>query len=202
MNYPKHFYSRINNALYVFNSKKEETDGVSAIYIHGGKPTRGSLPWFLSEMKVKDGFKPATVAQIRHFVPDYKPAPRKPAVKITPLHPKLTLPKGFVYLGKGREFKRPDDKSFRGIFAEVRENRVTWPFGKEDLVNGAYPEYYYAAKIGSPVALLNGHKVKTSALKTALSKLAASEVRCAALTEENLRLKAIIAASKKELEKA
>ncbi len=188
MSFPKYFSHRSVGSLYVITSKD------IGFSIRDDK-TRGSMNWTLAEMSRTNGFKPATVAQIRRFIPDYKPAPRKPAVKITPFPPQLTLPEGYVYLGKGREFKRPDDKSFRGDFAEVTDGRVTWHFGGEASVSGEHDNFYYIAKIGSPVALLNGHKVKTSALKTALSKLAA-------LTEENLRLWAIIAASKKELEKA
>ena len=196
MSYPKYFFSPQYSKLYVITS---DTKGYSL-----SAPTvRGLVEnWTVKDMK-ELGNKPATEDQIRRFIPDYKPAPRKPAVKITPLHPKLTLPEGFVYLGMAGEFKRPSGSTFRGDCARVADGEVYSNFRGEVGVAGDRPNYYYIAKIGSPVALLNGHKApKTSALKTALSKLAASEVRCAALTEENLRLRAIIAASKKELEKA
>lgn len=198
MKYPKYFFSSLLDRLYVITSSTEgyslESPGKRGVVTN----------WNVQDMK-ELGNKPATVAQIRCFIPDYQPAPRKvakAAPKITPFPPQLTLPEGYVYLGKGGEFKRPEGKGFRGDFAEVYDGYVTRRFGGEDSVSGEQDNFYYIAKIGSPVALLNGHTPKSSALKTTLSKLAASEARCAALTEENLRLKAIIAASKKELEKA
>lgn len=193
MNYPKYFFCEPK--LYVIISEKSG-------YSISPDGERGRFNWTLADMLLSDSCEPATVAQIRRFIPDYKPAPRKPAVKITPLHPKLTLPEGFVYLGMAGEFKRPSGMTFRGDCARVIDGEVCSNFHGETAVGGDRPNYYYIAKIGSPVALLNGHKAPKTSLKTALSKLAASEARCAALTEENLRLKTIVAASKKELEKA
>lgn len=175
MNYPKYFHSKVNDALYVFNSKKEETDGVRAIYIHGGKPTRGVLPWLLSEMKVKDGFKPATVAQIRRFIPDYKPAPRIGCYRLKGgFHSAVAY-----FIVKGNEVTRV----LKDGTEEIAEEEFSLPIILGWVKSGSWERV--------PLSEARKEVAKTPP-KSELDLL----------KEENLRLRAIIAASKKELEKA
>lgn len=93
-----------------------------------------------------------------------KVAPKvAPAPKITPLPSSLKTPKGFVYLGKGGEFERPDDKGFDGDCAKLANGSDKIGCGLRmdgDVCNvaGDRTDWFYFAKADSPVAILNGHR--------------------------------------------
>ncbi len=184
MNYPKYFTSHhYDTRLYVITSEKTGYSTDTA-----GK--RGSMNWPLSEMTKKNGFKPATAAQIRRFIPDYQPAPRIDYYR---------LKGGFG--GVVAYFIVKDGKVTR-VLKDGTEEAAEEDFSLPTILGWVNSGVWEKVSLHEARKVLIKTPPKPPALKTTLSKLAASEARCAALTEENLRLKAIIAASKKELEKA
>lgn len=83
-------------------------------------------------------------------------------MKKTPLPPNLrSIPKGYVYLGKGGEFKRlPRDDYFLGynmrkydLFNESERDGT-----KVEMWAGCSPDAFYFAPVDSEIARLNGHK--------------------------------------------
>lgn len=92
-----------------------------------------------------------------------KSAPKVP--KITPLPKSIKTPDGFVYLGRGGEFKRPDNQGFMGDCASVKMRVLLRADGREVFIIGDDIGFYYFAKVGSPVAILNGHSSAPAAPK-------------------------------------
>lgn len=81
-------------------------------------------------------------------------------MKKTPLPPNLrSIPKGFVYLGKGGEFKCFSDcREFKGYCLRENEKFDTGDQCGPQLWQGVGPREFYFAPVGSQIAKLNGHK--------------------------------------------
>lgn len=125
------------------------------------------------------------------YFPEVKPVP-KPARKVSPKPSNHIVPEGYVYLGKGGEFKTVGSKFFGfylwGESSFGGRKPETWEMPREGKYVGLG---YYYAPIDSYIARLNGLGAKTKRLSaTALLKkeietlkveLAASKTETAAL---------------------
>ncbi len=125
----------------------------------------------------------------------FYPYIRQIKLKITPLPEKLknTMPQGYVYLGKGGEFKVPDnDTDYYSIFiccsvTTVKDYQYWGRTWERAMVSCS--DTYYAFPIDSEIARLNGVKPKINSL------LKENE----ALKKELADLKAKVAAFVKEV---